>query len=306
MRMDPVRFRRTTLALAFAAIGIASWASAQDKPKRTKSDVKPAQPPAVQEKPAENQPLPEAEKLLDTFVEVTGGKKAYEKLTTRTASGTFSIDALGVKGKMQTWQKAADRMRSTVDMGELGKSDRGVERGVAWENSTLSGPRLLDGAEKAFMLREATFNADLNWRKLCKSVKTVGEFEVAGKPAWKIEAVTNDGATLHLYYNQYSNLLVQIDANVITAMGEVSVQVLPSDYRKVGEILVPHRSTQKMMGITQVAEFTSIAFNQPIPDDKFTPPAEVRPMLTRGNSKAAEKRPAGKAESGPRKAPPRP
>jgi hypothetical protein len=241
----------------------------------------------VQEEAATKPALPDAEKILDTFVEVTGGKKAYEKLKTRTASGTFSIAALGVKGKMQTWQKAPDRLRSSVEMGELGKSERGVERGVAWETSSLSGARILDGAEQAFLLREATFNADLNWRKLCKSVQTVGAFEVAGKPAWKIEAKTNDEAVLHLYYDQYSNLLVRIDASVVTAMGEVAVEVYPSDYRKVGAILVPHKSTQKMLGITQVAEFDSIVFNQPIADEKFAPPADVKNLLTAHEAKAS-------------------
>lgn len=310
MRKDPVRIRRATLIIGtlIALAGpIANLpALAQDTPTRGRPRAKPPEPPVAQDEPADKPTLPDAEKILDTFVEVTGGKNAYEKLKTRTASGTFSIDALGIKGKMQTWQKAPDRLRSSVEMGEFGKSERGVERGVAWETGGLSGPRVLEGAERAFLLREATFNADLNWRKLCKKIETVGQMEVAGKPAWKIKAETTDGATMHLYYDQYSNLLVRIDASVVTEMGEVAVEVYPSDYRKVGDILVPHRSTQKMLGITQVAEFTSIAFNQSIPDDKFSLPADVRPLVERGGQKPAEKRNSGKPDGNSRKQPSRP
>lgn len=261
----------------------------------------------AQDKPAAV--LPKAETLFETYLEVSGGKKAYEKLKTRTASGSFEIDALGIKGKIQTWQKAPDLLRSSVDMGEFGKSERGVTNGVAWEISPPLGAgllgeekaartaRILEGAERAFLLREATFNADLNWRKICASAETVGEELVSDKPAWKVKVQTHDGALLHLYYDQYSSLLVRLDASVKTALGEVDVQVYPSDYRKSGGILVPHKSTQKMLGITQTATFESITFNSPISDQKFSPPDEVRKLLEAQPQKKTKK-PQG--ESGER------
>lgn len=278
----------------------------------------------AQEKPAGV--LPTAESLLETYLEVTGGKKAYEKLKTRTAAGTFESEALGVKGKIQTWQKAPDLLLSSVDMAEFGKSQRGVNDGVAWEvspnltaglldgNQPANSARLLEGAERAFLLREATFNADLNWRKICASAETVGEDLVSDKPAWKVKVQTHDGAVLHFYYDQYSNLLVRLDASIKTALGEVDVQVYPSDYRRTGGILVPFQSTQKMLGMTQVAKFDNITFNTPIADQKFQPPDEIKKLINqqpRRSSTTAqgekgrrtEKPPAGKPKS---KAPARP
>jgi hypothetical protein len=86
----------------------------------------------------------------------------------------------------------------------------------------------------------------------------------------------------------------------------VAVEVYPSDYRKAGEILVPHKSTQRMMGITQVAEFSSITFNQSIPDEKFSLPPDVRPLVERGAAKAGKQPNPGRREADSREKPPRP
>src|SRR5262245_12071015 len=80
--------------IAFATSTV--WA--QDQPTPDESPT----PPTVD--------LPAAETILDAYVEATGGKKAYEKLKTRTAKGTFEIASLGVKGKIQTWQQAPDKL----------------------------------------------------------------------------------------------------------------------------------------------------------------------------------------------------
>ena len=45
---------------------------------------------------AADDPLPKAETLIDHYVEVTGGRAAYEKRTSETATGTVEFAAQGL------------------------------------------------------------------------------------------------------------------------------------------------------------------------------------------------------------------
>src|SRR5262245_43085411 len=237
-------------------------AAALDEPP--KREHKPAKQDGP--KPKADPEHPTAETIPEADIEGTGGKKAYEKLRTRQSRGTVNI--AGVNCRIETWAAAPNKLCSVTDMGDVGKLERGSDGKLAWEVSPLTGARILEGSEKAYFLRDATYNADLNWRKVCQSVDTVGWDFVEGEPAWEIKAVTRDGAAMMLYYNKYTSLLVRLDTKVKLELGEVAVEVYPSDYKKVGGILVPHKSTQKMLGMTQVATFDSITFNKPIPKER--------------------------------------
>ena len=43
-------------------------------------------------------PLPSAESILDRYVEVTGGKQAYQKRKSEISRGTLEYPSLGIKG----------------------------------------------------------------------------------------------------------------------------------------------------------------------------------------------------------------
>ncbi len=140
----------------------------------------------------------------------------------------------------------------------------------------------MSGPERAFFVREATFNVDLKWRELTKTVETVGVEDVNGKPAYKIKAVTTDGHAMYLYYDKYSNLLVRVDAKVVTELGQVDVEVYPSDYKEVDGILVPHLTTQRMIGMLQTVRVDSVEFNVKIPAEKFETPKAVKQLRDDG------------------------
>lgn len=238
-------------------------------------------PPAASQPASQPEKLPPAQEIIDQFIEATGGKKAYAGHRTRYARGRVTLGALGVSGTVETWQQSPDRFYSIARLGEALTVETGFDGRTAWEKSSLAGARILEGAERAFIVREATFNADLNWRRICRKVTTVGVEQVNGSPAYKIEAETKDGATLYLYYDQYSNLLVRVDAKAVVHGVELAVEVYPSDYREVDGVLVPHKSTQKVLGTTQEAVFEEIRFDVKIPPGKFAVPSDVKRLKSR-------------------------
>ena len=67
-------------------------------------------------------PLPSAESILDRYVQVTGGKQAYEKRKTEIAHGTVEYAALGIKGSITRYAAEPDKYYATWTSKGWGKS----------------------------------------------------------------------------------------------------------------------------------------------------------------------------------------
>lgn len=241
-------------------------------------------PPATQ--PAQD--LPKASDVLDGYVEATGGKAAWQRVRTRHTVGTIEMPTMGTSAKIETWAQAPGKVASRVDMGALGTKETGCDGRAAWEIVALGEigellgdgkgrkARLLKEAELAYALREATFNADLRWRELTKEAETVGEETLDGKETYKVRVVTKDGATMTMWYDKPSRLLLRLDTKARTQTGEVDVQVYPSDYRKVGGVLIAHKTVTRMMGMEQTVTFETIEVNKPIEAKRFVKPRDLK------------------------------
>src|SRR5690242_15839988 len=79
-------------------------------------------------------PLPSAESILDRYVQVTGGKAAYEKRKTEIAHGTVEYAAIGIKGSLTRYAAEPDKYYASLEIDGLGKVETGINGQVAWEN----------------------------------------------------------------------------------------------------------------------------------------------------------------------------
>jgi hypothetical protein len=61
--------------------------------------------------------------------------------------------------------------------------------------------------------------------------------------------------------------------------GNISVEAFPSDYRKVGGVLVAYKTTMNLLSQERVMTLTSVAYNTAIPDSVFAIPADVQKLL---------------------------
>src|ERR1017187_933029 len=66
------------------------------------------------------------EAILDKYVEVTGGRAAYEKIKTEVATGTLEITSIGLSGALTTYQAAPDKAYTAIEVaGGVGKAEEG-------------------------------------------------------------------------------------------------------------------------------------------------------------------------------------
>jgi zinc protease len=223
--------------------------------------------------------LPKAETLLDKFIEVTGGKAAYSNMHSLMMTGTMEFTAMGLKGKLTIYSAEPDRQYFEVNLEGVGKMQEGSNGELAWANSVMQGPRLKEGAEKTESLARARFNAELNWRDQYKTVETVGTETVEGKECYKVVATPKSGNPKTLWYDKDSNLMVKVSAVAPSPQGDIQSDTSVTDYRKEGDVLMPHKMLVKAGPMAIVMTLDSVQHNPEIPKDRFEIPDEVKALL---------------------------
>src|SRR5579872_1824073 len=231
------------------------------------------------------QALPKAETILDRYVEVTGGKAAYEKHTRDTMTGTISFPAQGLSGKLTRYAMAPDKEYSVVELGPIGKIESGFSNGVAWEKSAILGPRVKSGEELDQAAREARFNEQVEWRQSFPKVETIGSEMVNGEDCYKVVLNPPVGKPQTRYYSKKSGLLLKTAATAVSPMGEVAVEVEVTDYKNFIGILYPTRSKQKAGAQQMEITITSVSLDPPIPAELFELPADIKTLLEKTRSK---------------------
>ena len=224
--------------------------------------------------------LPKGEAILARYVEATGGRAAYQRVHGSISKGTMTLTAQNVKGTMTIYESEPAKQVTIVEFPGIGRMEEGTDGAYAWSNSALEGARLKEGEEKALVMRSANSDAKfLDWKKLFKSLETVSVEEVDGKTCYKVLLTPLTGKPETEYYEKTTGLLVKQMATVIMPMGEVPVSLSIGDYRKEGELLMPHLLKQSVAGQHITIQVESVEFNPAFPPKRFDLPTEVRALL---------------------------
>jgi len=232
---------------------------------------------------AAEEKLPKAEEILDKFVEATGGKAAYEKVNNEMWTGTFDFVGKGIKGTATSYRAEPNRSITTIDLPGVGTIVEGTDGDTAWTNSSLQGPRLKQGDEKAIAIREATFRGPLYWRKLYKSAELAGVETVDDQPCYKLIVTPNEGKPQTEYYDKKTNLMVKLVLSVPSPMGEIPAETTLGEYKEENGLLSPRKLHQKALGQEFLITIDSVKYNIDLPKDRFDLPAEVKALTVKAD-----------------------
>lgn len=237
---------------------------------------------------ASEEKLPKAEVILDKYVEVTGGKAAYDRIANRVTKSTLEIVGQGIKMSITAYAAKPRKTYVLVESAAFGTIKSGTNDGVAWETSAMRGPRIKKDKEKADALRDALFAKSAHWRKTHKEAECVGIETVGDKPCYKITVTPHEGSPQTLYYDQKSSLLVMVESVVESPMGTIPIQTFLSDYREVDGILIAHKANTMVMGQQRVMTTESVEHNVEMPEDRFTFPERIQALADQEKSEALQ------------------
>jgi outer membrane lipoprotein-sorting protein len=223
--------------------------------------------------------LPKADTILDKNMEATGGKEAHQKVKNRVTKATIEISAAGLKGEITIYAAAPNKLYVVTELTGVGKIEEGSDGKVAWSVNPMTGPRIKDGTEKETALRRADFEGESNWRKHTKKAESKGEDTVDGKACYVIEITTDEGQTKTHYYDKSSYLLIKSSGTEKTPNGDIQIESIFSDFKKVDGITMPFKTKQSALGTEFTVTIDKVEHNVQIPDNRFDLPDDIKKLV---------------------------
>src|SRR5258706_11990987 len=225
--------------------------------------------------------LPKAEAILDRYVEVTGGKAAYEKRKTEVVTGTMAFPAQGLKGTMTRYGAEPNQSYVTIELEGIGKLESGTSGGISWDKNPIMGARVKSGEEKAQASRESRFNEPIHWRELYSKAETVAVEAVDGDDCYKVVMTPTEGKPETQYFSKKTGLIVKSVLTAVSPMGEIQAEGFSSDYKEFGGVKVPTKIVQKAAGQEFIVTIETVKINESLPSDRFEPPTEIKALLNK-------------------------
>lgn len=236
-------------------------------------------PSATKDDAAPKVALPKAEDVLEAFVTATGGREAYEKLTSTLMvwEGELKVPNAAITIQMTMKGAAPNLMSRHMTMKgtpQPMEESTGFDGKNAWKSGAMTGePTVLEGAELAEFRRESTFSQEIHWKTLYKEVRTKEVKKVNGRDCAIVELIPEEGKPVVNAYDLESKLLVRTEMVPAGQSGQKSTLSF-SEWKDVGGVKFPHalKIAAGMMPISLKA--TKLEVNVPFKAEDFAMPAK--------------------------------
>ena len=215
--------------------------------------------------------------LMSKYATAVGGP-AFINAKAIVMKGALSMPAAGLSATFQMTQLAPNRMQMVTTIPGMGEVQVGFDGTNAWAADPMQGPRVLAGVELDQMKDEADRRSNVRSPDLFTSVQTVADTTMNNERCYLVKLNWKSGRESFDCYSATSGYIVASKTVQKTAMGEIPVVSLLSDYKKFGEITIPTKTTQDLMGQQQIITIASVEF----PDAaglSIAPPASVLPLI---------------------------
>jgi hypothetical protein len=236
---------------------------------------------------AKDKPLPEARKLMDAYVKALGGSKAIANNSDGTVKGTVEIVEAGIKGDMLMHQRGGDMVMS-VTFPNFGETRMGIIGGNSWSIDPQSGPRLLQGRERAQLEQQNDDKFTARDKSLIASAATTAMSDSEGRACYRVEIEWKSGEKTADCYGVDGGLLLYTESTTSTPMGEIKQVSHMSDYKTIGGMNIAHSAKIKIAGMTQA--FTMQSYENAKPgDDAFALPPSIDALIKKQSEAAGSK-----------------
>lgn len=216
--------------------------------------------------------LPTVDQILNHYIEATGGRDAWKKLTTRVSKGTLDIPAMNMSGSIEIHEKAPNESLATV-MIAGNAFVQGYDGKTAWSNDPQNGLRELSDGELEEAQRDADFYHALDLKTLYKSLTIKSKEKIGDSDAYLVEGATGDGDPDVMYFDATSGLLIRLTGQRHTPEGAAPTQIDLSDYRDVDGVKLPFSVHQSVGDVAYTISFSEVQHNVEMDDAQFAKPA---------------------------------
>lgn len=216
--------------------------------------------------------MPTVKEILEKYEQAVGGRKASEKIKSRTAKGTIELMPMGIKGTFENYAVAPNKSLSVATLAGIGEMLEGFDGTTAWSVNPIQGNREKKGDELEQTKLNSVFNRDTSLAKLYSKMELKGIEKVGDSDAYVLIAMPQNLPSEIFYFDTKSGLLVRIDTMTVTPEGKTPGKTFLEDYREVDGVKVPFRTRSVLPQFEIVTTFTEVKNNVAIDDAKFVRP----------------------------------
>ncbi len=212
--------------------------------------------------------------ILEHYENALGGRAAIQRATTRISKGTIEVAGYDGVGIAESYAKAPNKYLSTVELPKVGVFKHSFDGTSGWVSDPNPKKGLTDmtGEDLLSMKRASEFYQAIKLAEIYPNLKLVGQENVAGRPAYEIDADPRDGTIRRMYFDVESGLMVRNDEELDTPDGRASTLSYFEDYRDVQGVKHPF-TIRQIQGETEATiHLTQIIINQPVDDAMFLKP----------------------------------
>ncbi len=213
------------------------------------------------------------DEILAANLKAGGGAAAVKKITTRIAKGTVEMAGMGIRGDLEIYSEAPNKILVLFNLPGFGQLADGFDGTVAWTKNPAQGLREKTGAEFDRVKLTSEFYRPLELKQLYPSMELLPEESVEGRPAYVIKATPKDGTPEIWYIDQENFHIVKVHTDVQGPQGSVPMDSFMEDYRQQDGLVLPFRLRQSAGPMNITMTITSIENNAPIDASVFAKPA---------------------------------
>lgn len=222
--------------------------------------------------------LPAARTIIDRHIREIGGREAILAQTSTHATGTVSLPAAGLTGKLEAYHAKPNKFLQRMSLPGIGDIEEGFDGTVGWSLSPLTGPTLLEGKQLEQRKWDADFYEDLKPSDRYASITTVEKTTFEGRSVFKIRLVRPGGDEEMEFYDSETGLKAGAVSTRDSPMGPMQATTAFNDYKKFGGLLHPATTKISVMSTQMVMAITTVEYGKVDPSI-FAVPAQIKPLI---------------------------
>jgi hypothetical protein len=197
--------------------------------------------------------MPSVSEILDKYLEVSGGRDALEKITSRVATGTVELTSLGVKGTVEFVERAPNQSSVIINAPGLGIMQRTFDGRRAWLQDPVQGIIRFNGLGLEIIKEGAVFNKPAKLKELFPSAVLIGKEKLGGKDVYVVRMGFEKW-----YFDAEDGLLLR------------KGNIYYDDYREVDGVKLPFKLRDEVLASAGIIyQLTEIKHNVKIDEAKF-------------------------------------
>jgi photosynthetic reaction center cytochrome c subunit len=244
---------------------------------------KPVAAPVIREEPMQLAPeeksnheegnaasLPNADKIIEKYLQSMGGTDAVARISTRLQKGTLTVGTAQFPVEVLT-KRPANRV-TTVRFPN-GESVTGFNAQVGWLITPGHGVHEMSAAEVDASQMDAYPQFAIDLRQIFRELRVQQQEKVDGRSTYVVSGIRENRPPVQLYFDQESGLLIRLLRYVDTPLGLNPAQIDYADYRQEGGVRTAFRWTVARPGGRFTIQIDQMQQNVSIDEEKFAKPA---------------------------------